>query len=69
LSSCEAEYIFGSFVACQAMWLVELLRGLKVSVKAPLELRIDNIYAINPVSHEKGKHIEIILHFLKRLGE
>lgn len=71
LSSCEAEYIAGSFAACQAMWLVELLQSLKVTIKTPLELRIDNISAINlsknPVSHGRNKHIEVRFHFLKDL--
>jgi len=71
LSSCEAKYIFGSFATCQAMWLVELLRELKVSMKAPLELRIDNIFAINmsknPISHGRSRHIEIRFNFLRDL--
>ena len=69
LSSCEAEYISGSLAACQGVWLGELLKELKISIKAPMELRIDNISAINlsknPVSHGRSKHIEVKYHFLR----
>jgi len=69
LSSCEAEYISGSLAACQGVWLGELLKELKISIKAPMELRIDNVSAINlsknPVSHGRSKHIEVKYHFLR----
>lgn len=71
LSSCEAKYISGSFAACQAMWIAQLLYELKMIIKEPMELRIDNISAINlsknPISHGRSKHIEIKFHFLRDL--
>ncbi|XP_073225788.1 secreted RxLR effector protein 161-like [Cicer arietinum] len=55
LSSCEAEYIVGSYAACQALW--------------PIPLMIDNISTINLaknfVSHGRSKHIEAMVHFLR----
>ncbi|BAT81652.1 hypothetical protein VIGAN_03143300 [Vigna angularis var. angularis] len=69
LSSCEAEYIAGSYVACQGIWLEEVLRELMIPVKAPLQLKIDNVSIINlsknPVSHDKSKHIDVRYHFLR----
>ena len=71
LSSCEAEYISGSYAACQAVWLEELLKEIKIRVKTPLQLKIDNVSAINlaknPVSHGRSKHIEVRFHFLRDL--
>ena len=55
LSTCEAEYIAGDFAACQAMWLVSVLKKLKIEVKNPIQLLVDNKSTIdlpkNPVSH------------------
>ncbi|XP_047171995.1 secreted RxLR effector protein 161-like [Vigna umbellata] len=69
LSSCEVEYIAGSYAACQGVWLEEVLKELMIPMKAPLELKIDNVSAINlsknPVSHGKSKHIEVKYHFLR----
>ena len=69
LSSCEAEYIFGSFAACKAAWLEELLKEVQLDVKSAVSLMIDNVYAIslakNPVSHGRSKHIEVRFHFLR----
>ena len=69
LSSCEEEYISGSFAACQATWLGELLKEMLVEVHTPLKLMIDNVSAIslarNPLSHGRNKHIEVRFHFLR----
>ncbi|XP_058754774.1 secreted RxLR effector protein 161-like [Vicia villosa] len=42
LSSCEAKYIEGSYVACQAIWIRLELEEMEVKVKKPLVLQIDN---------------------------
>ena len=69
LSSCEAEYIAGSYVACQAIWIRYVLEEMEVEVKKPLVLQIDNKSAINlaknPVLHRRSKHIEARIHFLR----
>ena len=69
LSSCEAEYIAGSYAACQAIWLDSLLDELKFEAKKPIKLLIDNKSTINLaknlVSHGRSKHIETIFHFLR----
>ncbi|KAK2374044.1 secreted RxLR effector protein [Trifolium repens] len=68
LSSCEAEYIAGTFAACQALWLDSVMRELKCEVGKPLTLMIDNKSAIsltkNPISHERSKHIDTKFHFI-----
>ena len=42
LSSCEAEYIAGTFATCQALWLDSVMKELKCEVMRPLTLKIDN---------------------------
>jgi len=69
LSSCEAEYIAGTFATCQTLWLDSVMKELKCEVMRPLTLKIDNKSAIslakNPISHGKSKHIETIFHFIR----
>ena len=69
LSMCEAEYIAGVVAGCQALWLLNLLEDLKIKVKKPLKLMIDNKSAINlvrnPMLHKRSKHIETKYHFLR----
>ena len=69
LSSCEAEYIAGSYAACQALWIDSVLKELKIDVEKPIVLQIDNQLAINlaknPVLHGRSKHIEARFHFLR----
>ena len=69
LSSCEAEYIAGSYAACQAIWIRFVLEEMTVEVKKPLVLQIHNKSAINlvknPVLHGRSKHIEARFHFLR----
>ncbi|WJX32734.1 hypothetical protein P8452_21024 [Trifolium repens] len=69
LSSCEAEYIVGTFAACQALWLDSVMKELECEASKPLLLRIDNKSAIslakNPISHGRSKHIETKYHFIR----
>lgn len=68
LSSCEAEYIVGSFAACQAIWLDSLLMEIKINEKKPMQLLVYNKFAINmaknSVSHGRSKYIETKFYFL-----
>ncbi|WVZ15560.1 hypothetical protein V8G54_013126 [Vigna mungo] len=54
-SSCESEYVAGSHVVCQSIWLSEILRHLKVDTMDCVELNLDNTSTINlaknPISH------------------
>ena len=69
LASCEAEYIAGSYFACQTIWIRSVIEEMKVEVKKPLVLKIDNKSAINlgknPVLHGRSKYIEARFHFLR----
>ena len=69
LSTCEAEYVAAAIAACQAVWLRRLLSEL-IGVEAhPPALMVDNqptiAHAKNPVLHDRSKHIDIKLHFLR----
>jgi hypothetical protein len=56
-------------IACQAIWLLNLLQDMKIKVNKPLKLMIDNKSAINlskkPVLHGRSKHFETKYHFLR----
>ncbi|GJZ36526.1 hypothetical protein Tco_0582717 [Tanacetum coccineum] len=68
-SSAEAEYKAMSSVTCKVIWILKVLTELKVEYKTPIELFCDNNSAIqiaaNPVFHERTKHFEIDLFFLR----
>src|ERR1051325_8599212 len=69
LSSCEAEYVAGSYAACQAIWIRSVLKEMVVEVKKPLVLQIHNKSSINlaknTVLHGRSKHIEARFHILR----
>jgi hypothetical protein len=54
---------------CEGMWILRVLKELKIEVELPLKLYCDNKAAIsiahNPVQHDRTKHIEIDRHFIK----
>ncbi|GJX46219.1 putative RNA-directed DNA polymerase, partial [Tanacetum coccineum] len=68
-SSAEAEYRAMASVTCEVMWLVNLFRDLKIDVTKPIAIFCDNKAALqiasNPVFHDKTKHFEIDLHFIR----
>ncbi|KAL4591437.1 hypothetical protein LXL04_004402 [Taraxacum kok-saghyz] len=62
-SSTEAEYRALAFVACEVLWI------LKVTGLRPVAVCCDNqsaiLLALNPVLHERTKHIENDVHFVR----
>ncbi|GJW01106.1 hypothetical protein Tco_1556357, partial [Tanacetum coccineum] len=68
-SFAEAEYRAMNSVTCEVMWILKILTELNVSTSLPVPLHCDNSSAIriaaNPVFHEKTKHFEIELFFLR----
>jgi hypothetical protein len=73
LSSCEAEYVTATTVACQGVWLKQLYGELMGYDGDATELRVDNKSAIapmkNPVFHDRSKHIEIRYHIIRQCVE
>ena len=69
LSSCKAEYIAGSYDACQAIWIEFVLSKSNIQVRKPIVLQLENKSAINlaknPILHGRSKHIEARFHFLR----
>ncbi|GKA15706.1 ribonuclease H-like domain-containing protein [Tanacetum coccineum] len=68
-SSTEAEYKSLSSAACEIIWIQKLLLDLNTKVSLPIELHCDNKsalqLAINLVFHERSKHFEIDVHFIR----
>ena len=73
LSSCEAEYMAAATAACQGIWLSRLYGELAGSDPMTVKLFIDNKSAIalckNQVHHDRSKHIDIRLHFIRECIE
>ena len=53
----------------EELWLKRVLSEIHVKVELPLKLYCDNKAAIsmtlNPVQHERSKHVEIDRHFIR----
>ncbi|KAJ0772240.1 putative RNA-directed DNA polymerase [Helianthus annuus] len=68
-STGEAEYRAMCSATCEIMWLLNLLREVGVNCELPVKLYCDSKAAIsiaaNLVFHEKTKHFEVDLHFLR----
>ncbi|GJT45233.1 putative RNA-directed DNA polymerase [Tanacetum coccineum] len=68
-SSAEAEYRAMNSVTCEVIWILKILAELNVDTTLPVPLHCDNSSAIqiaaNPVFHERTKHFEIELFFLR----
>ncbi|CAL1374789.1 unnamed protein product [Linum trigynum] len=72
-SSTEAEYRSMSEVTSELVWLHRLLSELGIVCPAPMRLYADNTSAIkiatNPVLHDRTKHIEVHVHYIRQLVE
>lgn len=68
-SSAEAEYRSMADSCCEVIWLVDVLKDLRVHVPRPISFHCDSKSAIyiasNPVYHERTKHIEIYCHLVR----
>lgn len=68
-SSAEAEFRAVAQGMCEGLWLLRLLRELGVPIYLPIKLYCDNKAAINislnPVQHDRTKHVEVDKHFIK----
>nr|GEV21455.1 ribonuclease H-like domain-containing protein [Tanacetum cinerariifolium] len=70
-SSAEAEYRGVANVVAKTAWLRNLLRELNSSLSAATLVYCDNVsttyLSANPVQHQRTKHIEINIHFVRDL--
>jgi len=68
-SSAEAEYRAVANAVAEASWLHQLLVELHVPLRRTALIYCDNISTIymssNPVQHQRTKHVEIDLHFVR----
>jgi hypothetical protein len=69
LSTAEAEYVAACEAAKVTIWLRRLLHDITFTQRAPTPLLCDNQSTIklvyNPELHQRTKHIEIRLHFIR----
>ncbi|KAH9311234.1 hypothetical protein KI387_026269, partial [Taxus chinensis] len=68
-SSTEAEYRAASEVVCEAIWLCRILEGIGLPQQKSTPVYVDNEGVLklvrNPVFHERTKHIEVQVHFIR----
>lgn len=68
-SSAEAEYRALASTTCEVQWLSYLLHDLQVPDVLPIHIYTDSRSALclatNPVQHERTKHIELDIHFVR----
>lgn len=71
LSSTEAEYMSMSNASKEATYLKRLLSEIGISFKDPILLKVDNQgamkLAMNPVYHNRTKHIDIKYHHVREV--
>eukprot|EP00253_Pinus_taeda_P017588 PITA_17588 len=71
LSSAEAEYRGAVEASKEALWLRQILSELGFEQQHPTTLWFDNQSAIqlckDPVQHQRSKHIELHMHFIRKL--
>ncbi|KAH9308131.1 hypothetical protein KI387_036042, partial [Taxus chinensis] len=69
ISSTEAEYRSAMEAAKEALWLKRLFDEIKMKDPHSVPLFCDNQSTIalahNPVQHQRMKHIEIHIHFIR----
>nr|GEZ37077.1 ribonuclease H-like domain-containing protein [Tanacetum cinerariifolium] len=67
--SVSAYYVFVNAATCEIMWIVKIISDLNIKNLLPAELYCDNKAALqiaaNPVMHEKTKHFDLDVHFIK----
>ncbi|KAM2695500.1 hypothetical protein EV1_039988 [Malus domestica] len=68
-SSTEAEYRALSSTSAKIDWITQLLQFMQIEVSGSTTLFCDNLSTIalayNPVMHQRTKHIEVDVHFIR----
>ena len=69
LSSCEAEYVTAAHAAMEVSWLRNFLGELHLEPSGPIMVGCDSQSAMNlidnPVYHERSKHIQLKMHYIR----
>ncbi|KAK9070021.1 hypothetical protein SSX86_010420 [Deinandra increscens subsp. villosa] len=75
-SSAEAEYRGVANVVAEVSWIRNLLLELSIPIRTATVVYCDNVSAVylsdNPVQHQRTKHVEIDIHFVRekvRVGQ
>jgi len=68
-SSAEAEYRAMTSTVSELIWVKQLLMDIRIETRDPMKIFCDNQaarhIALNPVFHERTKHIEVDCHFIR----
>ena len=68
-NSAEVEYRAMANGVYEMLWVERILKELKMSINKLMKLYYDNKAAIsitqNPIQHDRTKHVEIDMHFMK----
>lgn len=69
LSTCEVEFVSATSCVCHVMRLINLLKELNLPQMKPMEIYVDNKFAItlskNSVFHDRNDHIDTRYHFIR----
>ena len=72
-SSAKAEFRAVAQGICKELWLRRLLEELHAELELPIKLYYDNKVAIsiflNPIQHDRTKHMKVDKHFIKEKVE
>jgi len=70
LSTTEVEHVGCSEVVKELLFIVYLLRHMKIEIELPIHVNVDNIGAIflaeNQNSSDRTKHVDIHYHFIRQ---
>ena len=73
LSTSEAEYVALSEVVKELKFITQVLETMKVNVKLPITVHVDNVGAIfmatNQTSSDRTKHVDVRYHFVREFIE
>lgn len=68
-SSTEAEYRVVAYIVAETIWIQQLLGELGLVLKSTVKVLCDNVSAtyhtVNPVLHDRSKHIAVDYHFVR----
>ena len=73
LSTSEAKYVALSEVVKELKFIIQVLETMKVNVKLPITVHVDNVGAIfmatNQTSSDRTKHVDVRYHFVREFIE